>query len=77
VRALQASGAPAAPSDSAGTYVCNAVLYGTLDWAATARHTGPVGFVHLPTADTVSLADQERALERLLRLLARADGSPP
>ncbi|HZS03131.1 MAG TPA: peptidase C15 [Chloroflexota bacterium] len=71
VRALQAAGVPAAPSNTAGTYVCNAVYYRTLDWAATAGYAGPVGFVHLPTAATVSLADQERALERLLRSLAQ------
>jgi pyroglutamyl-peptidase len=72
VRALTAAGAPAAPSATAGTYVCNAVFYRTLDWAATAGFAGPVGFIHLPTAETVSLADQERALEHLLCLLARA-----
>jgi pyroglutamyl-peptidase len=71
VSALQAAGVPAEPSESAGTYVCNAVLYRTLDWAATERYRGPVGFVHLPTAETVSLPDQERALERLLELLAQ------
>ena len=71
VRALDAGDAPAAASDSAGTYVCNALLYRTLDWAANERYAGPVGFVHLPTADTVSLAAQERALERLLRLLTQ------
>jgi pyroglutamyl-peptidase len=71
VRALEGGGVPAAPSDSAGTYVCNAVLYRTLDWATTERYAGQAGFVHLPTAETVSLADQERALERLLRLLAQ------
>jgi pyroglutamyl-peptidase len=72
VDALRAAGVPAAPSDSAGSFVCNAVLYGTLDWAAAHRHAGPVGFVHLPTTETVSLEDQERAVERLLRLLAGA-----
>lgn len=74
VGALQAAGVPAAPSDSAGAYVCNAILYRTFDWAASVRHAGPAGFVHLPAAETVSLADQERALERLLRLLARPRG---
>ncbi|HLH26042.1 MAG TPA: hypothetical protein VK066_26295 [Chloroflexota bacterium] len=74
LRALQDGGVPAALSDSAGTYVCNAVFYRTLDWAA-ARHAGAVGFVHLPTAETVSLADQERALERLLRSFSL--DSPP
>src|SRR4051812_21634546 len=72
VGVLQAAGVPASPSDSAGSFVCNAVLYGTLDWAAAHGYAGPVGFVHLPTTDTIPLGDQERALERLLRLLASA-----
>ena len=72
VRALRAAGVPAAASDSAGTFVCNAVLYATLDWAASHGYGGPIGFVHVPAAATLPLADQERALDRLLRLLARA-----
>lgn len=70
VRALAAAEVPAAPSDTAGRFVCNAVLYATLDWASEQRYGGAVGFVHLPAAVTVSLLAQERALERLLRALA-------
>jgi pyroglutamyl-peptidase len=70
VGVLQAAGVAASPSDSAGSFVCNAVLYGTLDWAAAHGYAGPVGFVHLPTTETIPLEDQERAVERLLRLLA-------
>ncbi|HEY7067667.1 MAG TPA: pyroglutamyl-peptidase I [Chloroflexota bacterium] len=76
VRTLQAARVPAAASDDAGAYVCNAVLYGTLAWAAAEGYSGPVGFVHLPTAEAVSLADQERALRRLIRLLAQATTPP-
>jgi pyroglutamyl-peptidase len=74
VRALRAAGVAATPSSFAGAFVCNAVLYGTLDWAARHAHTGPVGFVHLPSATTLPLADQARALERLLLLLSREPG---
>jgi pyroglutamyl-peptidase len=70
VAALRSAGAPAAPSDTAGRFVCNAVLYHSLTGAADARYAGPLGFVHLPGEETLALADQERALERLLRLLA-------
>jgi pyroglutamyl-peptidase len=70
VGALRAAGVAALPSDSAGSFVCNAVLYGTLEWAEAHRYAGPVGFVHLPTTEAVPLEDQERAVERLLRLLA-------
>jgi pyroglutamyl-peptidase len=76
VAALAAGGAPAAPSDTAGAFVCNAVLYASLDWAAASRYAGHVGFIHLPAPETLPLADQERALERLLRRLASAPPRP-
>lgn len=72
VHALAAAGVPAAPSASAGAFVCNAVLYASLHWAAATGFAGPVGFVHLPSPATLALAAQERALERLLRLLTGA-----
>ncbi|HLI25469.1 MAG TPA: hypothetical protein VKZ60_00275 [Chloroflexota bacterium] len=72
VRALAAAGVPAAPSDTAGQFVCNAVLYAALRRAAAARCAGPVGFVHLPGPQALPLAAQERALERLLRWLVAA-----
>jgi pyroglutamyl-peptidase len=70
VAALQAAGVPVSPSDTAGAYVCNAVLYSTLDWAAAQQYDGSVGFLHLPAPETLALAEQERALEHLLRVLA-------
>ncbi|MBX5493099.1 MAG: pyroglutamyl-peptidase I [Chloroflexi bacterium] len=72
VHALAAAGVPATPSASAGQFVCNAVLYASLRWAAAARFAGPVGFVHLPSPQTLALDTQERALERLLRWLVAA-----
>ena len=73
VGALQEAGVPASPSDSAGSFVCNAVLYGTSNGPRRTVTPGPVGFVHLPATETVALEDQERAVERLLRLLAGVD----
>jgi len=70
VQALRAGGAPAEASSSAGAFVCNAVFYATLDWTAAQRHDAPVGFVHLPDVADLTLADQERALDHLLRHLA-------
>jgi pyroglutamyl-peptidase len=70
VQALRAGGAPAEASSSAGAFVCNAVLYATLEWAAAHRYDAAVGFVHLPAVSDLALADQERALDHLLRLLA-------
>ncbi len=74
VAALQHAGVPAAPSASAGTFVCNALLYGTLAWATAHGYAGPVGFIHLPAPAAVALSDQARALEHLLRLLAARQG---
>jgi pyroglutamyl-peptidase len=51
VAAVRATGVPARVSYSAGTYVCNHVLYGLLHRAAT-RRPGRLlgGFVHVPYA---------------------------
>jgi pyroglutamyl-peptidase len=46
--ALHGAGVPAYLSDTAGTYLCNFVMYSTLH-ALAARHDPPIaGFVHLP-----------------------------
>lgn len=46
--AMQAAGAPAAISNSAGTYLCNHVAFGILHHLATSGRQIPAGFVHLP-----------------------------
>ena len=53
IYAIKHAGAPAAISDSAGTYVCNAVMYAAID---AAKKTGvtKAGFIHLPPEDVVS-----------------------
>lgn len=67
---------PAELSLSAGTYVCNALLYQVLHQA----HQLPpdqrprCGFIHLPPAATVSLDRQERGLRAAL---ARVDSAEP
>lgn len=45
VSQLQEEGIPAESSDDAGTYVCNAVLYGVL---LHVRGEVPAGFIHVP-----------------------------
>ncbi len=57
--ALEAAGLPAELSLSAGSYVCNAVMYTAL---AHADDTVPTGFVHVPPADVLPVADVTRAL---------------
>lgn len=45
---LLARGLPARPSNHAGLFLCNAVLYLALQACATRRSPPPCGFVHLP-----------------------------
>jgi pyroglutamyl-peptidase len=60
VEALQQAGFPAAASDDAGGYVCNATLYRSLHAAPTASRR--VSFVHLPPSGTNGLTpDRLRA----------------
>ena len=46
--ALLAEGIPAYVSNTAGTYLCNQTMYGTLHLLAQRRHPARAGFVHLP-----------------------------
>ncbi|EEH63487.1 pyroglutamyl-peptidase I [Gleimia coleocanis DSM 15436] len=48
VRELQASGIPAQLSYSAGTFVCNTVMFTALHFAATEMPTLKSGFIHVP-----------------------------
>jgi pyroglutamyl-peptidase len=46
--ALVAEGIPAYVSNTAGTYLCNQTLYGTLHLLAARRLPARAGFIHLP-----------------------------
>ena len=46
--ALLGEGIPAYVSNTAGTYLCNQTMYGTLHLLARRRHPARAGFVHLP-----------------------------
>ena len=48
VVAMEAAGAPARVSNSAGTYLCNHVAFGVLHQVAGSGKEIPSGFVHLP-----------------------------
>jgi len=48
VNALRQAEIPASVSNSAGTFVCNHVMYAALHYAATRRVTMKAGFVHIP-----------------------------
>ena len=80
--ALLAEGVPAYVSNSAGTYLCNLTMYGTLDWLTARRHPARAGFVHLPSSPPMVAAsglDQPsmdvglmvRAVEIALGVIAR------
>lgn len=46
--AIQAAGVPAELSLSAGSYLCNAILYHLLHYQAAQVRPAPGGFIHLP-----------------------------
>lgn len=48
VSAVRAAGVPARLSDTAGTYLCNHVMYGLLHRLATRGRRIPAGFIHVP-----------------------------
>lgn len=48
VLAVRDAGVPASISNSAGTFVCNSLLYGVLDYLKTASLPCKAGFIHLP-----------------------------
>lgn len=48
VQAIRAAGVPAEVSNSAGTYVCNHLMYAVLHHAATDHPGMRAGFIHVP-----------------------------
>jgi pyroglutamyl-peptidase len=51
VAAMRAAGAPAEVSNSAGTYVCNHLMYGVLHFIAASGRDARAGFIHVPYAE--------------------------
>lgn len=79
--AIGSAGVPVRLSDSAGTYVCNTVMYALLHRASSAGHPGVCGFIHVPamsgkgteTGENVQgmeLGEICRGLEIALRVIA-------
>ena len=48
VAAMQESGIPAYISNSAGTFVCNHLMYSVLHYLSMNQRSIPAGFIHLP-----------------------------
>lgn len=51
VAAMHAAGVPAEVSNSAGTYVCNHLMYGVLHFIAASGADARAGFIHVPYAE--------------------------
>ena len=79
VRAINDAGIEAHISNSAGTYVCNHIMFGMLDYINMRMLQTSAGFVHLPfipeqcvnrpDVPCMNLGDMTRALEIIARVL--------
>ena len=71
--AVRESGVPAAVSCTAGTYVCNSLMYAMLHDAAGKRPDLPCGFVHVPgPEDGLSTEELARGVAAALGALAES-----
>jgi pyroglutamyl-peptidase len=80
VSALREAGIPAAISNSAGTYVCNQILYAVLHFIAENSLPAKAGFMHAPylpvqvagkpNMPSMNLDDMVRALEIAIRVIS-------
>ena len=80
VQDMLAAGIPAAVSNTAGTFVCNHLMYGALHYATNKRPNIRVGFVHIPylpqqTTNQPSMAASTvvAGLECMVRTIANTD----
>jgi pyroglutamyl-peptidase len=55
VAAMRKAGVPAEVSNSAGTYVCNHLMYGVLHFIAASGKHARAGFIHVPYAEDQTL----------------------
>ena len=62
VQAMREADVPAQASLSAGTYVCNSLLYGTLHFLAQNGLKIPAGFIHVPFLPQQVLAKPQPSL---------------
>lgn len=74
VEAIQNQGIPAAISNTAGTYVCNHVMYVNLHQAATKYPNMKAGFIHVPflPEQIVEREDKERLAAMPLEDMVKA-----
>jgi pyroglutamyl-peptidase len=75
VEAMRAAGVPAEVSNSAGTFVCNHLLYGVLHYIASQGLATRAGFIHVPYAEAQVLDKRgtpAMAVETMVRGVAAA-----
>lgn len=53
--AIRAAGVPVEVSNSAGTFVCNHLMYGVLHYIAASGHRARAGFIHVPWSEEQAL----------------------
>jgi len=53
--AMREAGAPAEVSNTAGTYVCNHLMYGVLHYLAASGNRARAGFIHVPFSERQAL----------------------
>lgn len=70
-RAIRAAGIPAEVSNTAGTYVCNHLMYGVLHFIAASGRETRAGFIHVPYAESQVL-DKRDAPAMSLESMAKA-----
>jgi pyroglutamyl-peptidase len=68
--AVRRAGIPAEVSNSAGTYVCNHLMYGVLHYLASTGAHARAGFIHVPAAEEQVL-DQRGAPSMAIATMAR------
>ncbi|MDV2684303.1 pyroglutamyl-peptidase I [Alkalihalophilus lindianensis] len=75
---LREAGIPAAISNTAGTYVCNNIMYQTLHYIEENQLNVPAGFVHVPASSQMAIVKpglasmSEDEMLRAVRLMIEA-----
>ena len=64
VAAMRQADVPARLSDTAGTYVCNSLMYAMLHWAHARGRDIPCGFIHIPYLEEQQRVDGTPALKK-------------
>lgn len=78
VAAAREAGVPAAVSNSAGTFVCNHLLYGVLHYLAASGRAARAGFIHVPWLDEQAVTREgapSMALASMVRGVEAAVGA--